>query len=329
MTAQFLVRPIPFSDEKIDSYVMRLTAANKVSRIYKVYELAGLIKGKGNKMRNLNMITDHSVSFEKLSELTTVEQGKLESLTFYDCFGRYSIDRPGEVRVFLEYGLNKTIKRVCPLCLMEEQYLRKRWDLTLYTCCHLHNCLMINRCQDCYHYIYVSDPEICICKCGYDLRQMPVTFIPDSETRLSRILSDKLDYSIQDESSTNPILKKDLLALINALIKISIKIENFDKEKKIILSDESGISKEHKLAMNLFEILLLWPESLLDLATLIIENLYSEKNSLIFCRDFISYNKMLDSGVLNQKLLPFQEDFEEGFIMKWIVLFKDLLMEKL
>ncbi|QNR65071.1 hypothetical protein IAQ67_14150 [Paenibacillus peoriae] len=65
-----MIRPLPFFDENLKSYLLSLAAANKAKNIYHVYKVVGLVKG--NQICNLEIITDQSNSLEKLSKYTKI-----------------------------------------------------------------------------------------------------------------------------------------------------------------------------------------------------------------------------------------------------------------
>lgn len=98
----FLIRPIPLLDENLKSYLIRLAVANKSNSIFQLYKITGLIN-EGH-TSNLTMITDHSISLQKLSMLSTFRVDELIRLTFYEVFGRYIYERPSEVHTI--FGLD-------------------------------------------------------------------------------------------------------------------------------------------------------------------------------------------------------------------------------
>lgn len=214
MSGHFLIRRIPFVDENLKSYLIRLAEANKTS-VFQVYKIVGLIRG-GRSFCNLTMITDHSISLDILSELSTISMEELIRLTYYEVFGRYIHKKSGEVQTIFRFGLKTKYNQICSLCLKENPYIRKRWDIGFYTCCHIHKSLMINKCPSCSNNLSITSSMI-LCKFGYDLRTSPVTFVPENETDFSRLISEKLDRNDEFGICNNLLIKMDLLSIITSV----------------------------------------------------------------------------------------------------------------
>lgn len=44
---------------------------------------------------------------------------------------------------------SKKVVKICPYCIIDKKYLINNWQLVHITACHLHNCLLWDRCRAC------------------------------------------------------------------------------------------------------------------------------------------------------------------------------------
>jgi len=59
----------------------------------------------------------------------------------------------------------------CPVCLINDQYHRLTWSLLAQTACITHNCLLVDRCQQCHANLRIEDIVASQCpRCKFDLR---------------------------------------------------------------------------------------------------------------------------------------------------------------
>lgn len=99
------IRPFPFSDESLGSYVVRLADANGYSSSKVLFKKVGLITGfsKATVIIRLNSFDTSKWNLKKLSSIGKVAEKKLLKLTF-NAFTR-------EVP---EYALHNKKRKICP-----------------------------------------------------------------------------------------------------------------------------------------------------------------------------------------------------------------------
>lgn len=83
-------------------------------------------------------------------------------------------------------GLQKA--RVCAPCLEELIYVPSLWDLKAFIACPTHGTLMIRRCLECGKYLPYARPGLLVCRCGFDLRRLPILQAPSSLAALSELI---------------------------------------------------------------------------------------------------------------------------------------------
>ncbi|WP_082053100.1 TniQ family protein [Gordoniibacillus kamchatkensis] len=94
-------------------------------------------------------------------------------------------------------AIRNTMKAFCPLCLKDKLYYRKVWDLSIYTRCYIHNCILLSSCAICGRRITITDIINDLCKCGCKLSSI-------STVAMSAITFAKKEKGIFHEKSANP-----------------------------------------------------------------------------------------------------------------------------
>lgn len=62
--------------------------------------------------------------------------------------------------------------KLCPSCITDEAYIKKIWNVLTYTCCTIHQRVLIDKCLKCNRKISSLRSIINICKgCGFDFRE--------------------------------------------------------------------------------------------------------------------------------------------------------------
>jgi len=196
------VRPKPFPDELLSSWLVRLAKANGV----KLQRFCDCAFGKHRQIWNRD-IDRHAPLWllRELSVRANIPFAEVKSLSLSSYQGRI-FKRPIEhghqrwilpLRMYhrkrLGFGL-----QFCSRCLAEdvEPYFRKRWRIAFYTFCTKHGCILNERCPDCYAPVafhrrelgrpYVLDAGlICRCsECGFNLQRAKsrIAFIVEKES---------------------------------------------------------------------------------------------------------------------------------------------------
>jgi hypothetical protein len=182
-------RVVPYPDESIRGYMIRLSQANRTTP-RKLYKLSSLIAGVDP--RSLLMITG-KVDISKLCELTNVDEHCLLRSTFFYQMGMYGGEDEKILRHISSFGMCSTgFCQVCPVCLNEQPYHRKHWEIRVITTCHTHQCKLVSNCPKCKLYISPIRRFVTHCNCGFDLRRCNIEKVPKSETFLAEWIYGKL-----------------------------------------------------------------------------------------------------------------------------------------
>ncbi|NJL10687.1 MAG: hypothetical protein HC908_12330 [Calothrix sp. SM1_7_51] len=109
--------------------------------------------------------------FSKLSYMTEVTESTLWSMTFnaktYDYSKINQVNGFGES--FHASLINENYFTICPVCLVEQPYYFKAWDLVYVTVCPFHKCRLIDSCPVCGQTINFSTTSFFQCqKCMFD-----------------------------------------------------------------------------------------------------------------------------------------------------------------
>jgi predicted site-specific integrase-resolvase len=214
---KLILTPEPYPDENFCSYILRLTEANHYSHpnwIYRMAEFKHMSKG----LANSNVWSYHSHDFNLLSRLIGVSESKLKEMAYIDVG---SEEKGHPIYAFGEELPRVTVQtmkvKFCPLCLKEEPYFRKIWDLVILTTCPIHKCVLIDFCHSCGKQINWMRKSLIYCKCGFDFRETPLQKVEGNDIRLSQLIYEKC-YYFPKEYDINPSLKLMNMKEINILI---------------------------------------------------------------------------------------------------------------
>lgn len=241
----------PFEDEGLESYLSRLTTLNGYKSIGWIYEKANL--NVGSKILNLNTVAPPT-SFHTLGILTENKEDELWKMTFYNELPiNEENDLDKEITNTIKKGaFLKYNKKYCPLCLREENYFRKVWELTIYNICHKHNCYLIKQCPNCNTHINLRRPPFGKCKCGHYYMNSRTTHTNKESSKLERDISKRI-YETSECHSTNRLSSLDFRNMIYLLVLFS------RLSRKIYKNPTGDFTYENSLeAYNAFEN---WPYS--------------------------------------------------------------------
>lgn len=162
MEVEILYFPLPKIDENLMGYLIRIAQRNH-SNIGWIYDSL-----KFNYSSTLSRPNANNISPEKLNSLSLLTGMSIEVFRNMSYFN--------DKNTFVLYGhevskkyVNTRKVKLCSLCLKEDLYIRKIWDLTLVTSCPIHKCLLIDTCSKCSQIIPWYRSEIEICSCGNNL----------------------------------------------------------------------------------------------------------------------------------------------------------------
>jgi hypothetical protein len=175
-----LIRPVPFSDESLESYIMRLAESNGYikasgfwSAIRQTFDKSGIEHfNVPEKLASVNpYLAKRSSSLRikalhHLSNLSNLEPLPLLELAIFRSANPYCTN----AQAVIQNG--KTLPRqfivsapaICPDCLQESNYIRQIWSFWPYSSCYIHAKSLINVCS-CGEKISVyKDQAIGICQ---------------------------------------------------------------------------------------------------------------------------------------------------------------------
>jgi hypothetical protein len=186
---RLLIRPEPYPDESLESYLLRLSQENG-------FERYALLSGA---IRDSLLVQDHEASgafplelarvnvfhaqrssglrvraLQLFAQLTDLDPARLLQLALmhsglhfgsgHACVHRAGVDIP---LGFIRTGPIP----VCPACLRESAYIRQHWHYSPYLACHQHGCQLLHLCPSCGEALdYQRSESFTHCRCGFDLR---------------------------------------------------------------------------------------------------------------------------------------------------------------
>jgi len=178
----------PYFDESFIGYIMRLAELNEIPDLRWILKLAGLDRLYDYKYR---FTSDFKVEPEKLSILTGVAERQLINLLYLHERGQKR-NITGNILVLNQQIPHNFVKRekpkICPTCLIEQNYCRRVWELSAITACPHHECLLIGCCQNCQRRINWKRPKLNVCECEFDFRQSAITRLKTEELKLTEYL---------------------------------------------------------------------------------------------------------------------------------------------
>lgn len=173
----FVIVPIPFEDELLSSWIVRMAYAHKTHphtfvNQYLNYRPYSFFLGENDVTLNADMIKDiESKAYHKIdvrSLMLTTYSGILQENIY-----------PNNPMIFF------THQKYCPICLREDKvpYFRKVWRTVFYNICHKHQCYLYEYCPTCHARLDISKmydnqlPFTYCHRCGFELqkgRKLPI-----------------------------------------------------------------------------------------------------------------------------------------------------------
>jgi hypothetical protein len=254
-----LKRPKPFFDESIRGYLIRLAHENWTSTKM-LYTKSDLGIG-GNQPRNLLMITEKA-DIQTLCEMVNLKEEELLNLTLFENTGKYADQDIKILRHLVAFGTCKIYNQVCPLCLNEQPYLKKIWEIKHVTTCHVHSTLLLVKCPKCKSNISAYRNIITHCQCGFDLRKCPIQKVSYEETGLSSFIYEKLFGLEQDIHFPQPFKELSFRHFLLLLLMFCYySLQSQVQKSSIKYSEAIDPSKIHELVQRTYKIFYNWPES--------------------------------------------------------------------
>jgi|GEM_PF-3259225 hypothetical protein len=150
MADRLLRHPVPYINESIGNYVLRLCSENSCE-VNQISDLIGFkLRGIGHYYRKLN-----EENITKFSELTGIEIKVIENMTT----NRFSFD------MYSDFSCH-TEAYVCPICYRERSYERIHWKNRLIKVCLDHEIYLVDECPHCKEKISSDIVFLGKCNCG-------------------------------------------------------------------------------------------------------------------------------------------------------------------
>jgi hypothetical protein len=201
---QFLMRPDPKGTESIRSLLNRLMQQNKLSPI-----LLGKPEGIGQ-------ATDIALALAQTAGWNRnilLERGALVATrNFSEGTISVGISRLGK-RSFVG---NR--RRICPQCMTSRSDTPLAWEIFINQACHIHRCLLVDRCSSCQEPLGWLSHDLECNSCGHPWSQMQTQHAPSWACTLSRWIQASIARSIrgvsEDGRDTNGHLRVRLDKLL-------------------------------------------------------------------------------------------------------------------
>ena len=150
MADRLLRHPVPYTNESIGNYVLRLCSENSC-RVNQIAELIGFfLRGIDNFYGELK--EKHIVRF---SEVTGIDTKVIEDMTAK----RFNFGYRNDYTSHTKAG-------VCPKCYSEESYERIHWKNELIKVCIDHEIYLVDECPRCKEKITINKLFYGKCECG-------------------------------------------------------------------------------------------------------------------------------------------------------------------
>lgn len=324
---QLLVRPDPFPDESLESYLLRLSQDNgfesyhifsgslKEKLQHIDHEAAGAFPLALSKVNLFHAVRSSGLRIRALRLI-----GELAGKAFSDVlhlaiihsaatFGRgYKAVHRAGVDIPLHFIRTRHIP-CCPECLSESEYIRQTWHYQPYTVCHRHGVHLLFVCPACGESLnYMHHEAMTHCSCGFDLRGASTKEATEDEINLSALISGALF------DSTHPLLATEFLSLrYGALLWFTLRYQNSRESEEI----DAGLPG----VMGFFAA---WPGNFLDeLQQQMNDALYRQIKPL----NDMSLNDVFGSLLIDCRQLPVR-DTNQNFVLRTVLEFLTELVIK-
>ncbi len=286
-------RMAPVKFEELNSLLYKLGHANHYDELRWFADLLGLPK-------NLNLVsTPLEEPLKKLSKFTRLDVDALQALTF-SRFIPYlpNLDKKDPTRrsgsllssnpLVVGFG-----KRVCPLCLLENDAYLLPWRIGIVTSCPIHNVLLLDCCPQCGEKL--SRKGYKCGTCGSYIKNMGVTKVLNDNINATatKLIWSSIGCSDENfvpstvnftsESPLNFLDAKTFIEFVYKFVSIQVRF-NPKLDSKYLRSranpsyiTELDIRTIHQAILSVIEILIDWPskywDSMNSLAEVIVTNI--------------------------------------------------------
>jgi hypothetical protein len=177
MDFRLLRHPIPFENESLSNYLIRLSQSNSCP-VEWIYNKLFITKDTAYYYLN-TLIKLHQL--KTIAKITNMEIEEIISLTIYR-FNRFNITKEN---LGAKSYLYKNTSQCCPLCMNENPYHRIYWHLKYIRVCLEHNILLISHCTYCGIELKAKNVIEGKCSCGEYIKNMKV--VPCENRKILRL----------------------------------------------------------------------------------------------------------------------------------------------
>lgn len=260
---RLITTAIPYTDESLASYFVRLAELNHYDSPRWIFWLAGY--STSNNVLNANLFLKSINELDILSQATGVDAELLFSMAFYPdrrFKGAYTLSKGVSVPI---YAVHKTSTKICPLCLTENEYIRKSWEISLTTVCTKHQCLLIDICPRCGRRISIFRKTVVKCICGFDLREAHTQEIRKTELGITKQIEELMVFNVlKDTRICSPsfsIKDMELYNFARLIYFTAAQMSRVCDTTGKFTAQANDNAKLHFRLLNAFDIYCNWPEN--------------------------------------------------------------------
>ncbi|WP_458411879.1 TniQ family protein [Schinkia sp. CFF1] len=264
---------LPFKGESLKSFLMRLSMENGYESILWIYQLSNLTR------RSTYYLSPKNSDLFELGALVGLESGVLWDLTFVNEFDDY-LSNDYYTKLIYNCGISSIHSKICPVCIGENSYEQKLWDLNINIACYKHNVLLINECCNCHNLISSNRYSIEYCNCGYPLREFPTIQAPKNLIEISKLLHYSSTKKFTSSNNNNPLHNLSLKHIVSLLTffsrQMAIYFDYGEFGNKIPTLD----NKYQQLLIDTYNVFIDWPNNYYSLLNKI-QNLRRDQKGAI------------------------------------------------
>jgi len=177
-----LVRtPLPYSDESLSGFMIRVTEANGYESMAEILDVAGV----SNRWRG-----GWKLDLGRVENVLDFSPGQLCSISYTKSSAQSAKG------LLLGQDISRTHlagskPRICPDCVEELGYISANWDLRFMLACPRHRRSAVFRCLECGKPLSLYRPKLLECSCGADLRNLPAEPVEEHVLELQAVLAAK------------------------------------------------------------------------------------------------------------------------------------------
>jgi hypothetical protein len=249
--------PSPYDDESLSGYLLRISILNQYKNPKYIYDDLSVFQNKRIFSYYIDTTKLEVGDLDILSELTCCTQNTFINLRFEET--------DNQMYMFDKFPISltaiSTLKaKVCPLCLVENEYFRKAWSLLNVTACPHHKVMMVDQCQNCSRSISWKQVNIFKCSCGHLYKNTRSEVANKECVSISELIYKDCGLLINNTESSPklPIEYDDLNTLNNIILFFAKHISG-----TMSISQFSGINfpvrKYSVLQINAVNIINSWP----------------------------------------------------------------------